>query len=73
MSSTRKEVAEVSGGRGRVSFELLYTNLLGVNCYLLSWEVHSHAGVLADDIAIVVAGNSKARCKTWLPREVWEC
>jgi hypothetical protein len=65
MSSTRKEVAEVSG------LELLYTNLLGVNCYLLSWEVHSHVGVFADDVAFIVASggsNSKVRCKTWLPR-----
>jgi hypothetical protein len=71
MSSTRKEVAEVSGGRERVSLELLYTNLLGVNCYLLSWEVHSHVGVFADDVAIIVSSgsiNGKARCKTWLPR-----
>jgi hypothetical protein len=65
MSSTRKEVAEVSG------LELLYTNLLGVNCYLLSWELHSHVGVFADDVVIIVSScsiNSKARCKTWLPR-----
>jgi hypothetical protein len=30
-----------------------------------------HVGVLADDVAIVLASggsNSKARCKTWLPR-----
>jgi hypothetical protein len=71
MSSTRKEVAEVSG------LELLHTNLLGVNCYLLSWEVQSHVGVFADDVAIIVSScsiNSKgARCKTWLPRQVWGC
>jgi hypothetical protein len=55
------QVAEASG------LELLHTNLLGVNCYLLSWEVHSHVGVFADDVAIIMSScsiNSKARCKT---------